>query len=363
MSRVRNAIVLAALLLGTRVSAQATTQSGAPGESLTDLLLKQAQTALDAFDRPNAEKFAKQVLEQMTTPTAAQKQRARVILANVYYPEEAPTERKRAQTLAVLKEAVRENFDLVLDRQLSWAGIDSIFAEAKATTFGLAASAVPQQEVVGPDGRGEFKARASRPAVFTLAIRSLNGAMSREITDSTGGTEASLKFPTMVNDRPVFTTGEYEMVVTATDRVSGDKISSRYTATVNAPALAFVQQPSAIDSTRLSAERTKKYGWKGIIVGGLVAGSIYSFSTALHADTSFKTSVGPDSKGAGVAALAGLTLIAASYMDKGRQIPAAIGANQRLRDDLATGIRNAQTENASRIANHRTTITITSGAR
>src|SRR4051812_25510261 len=100
----------------------------------------------------------------MTTPTTAQKQRARVILANVYYPEEAPTERKRSQALTILKDAFRENMDLVLDRSLSWPGIDSIFAEAKATTFGLAVAPNPRQEIAGPQGRGEVAVRTSRPA-------------------------------------------------------------------------------------------------------------------------------------------------------------------------------------------------------
>jgi hypothetical protein len=361
MSRVRHAAFAVALFAAVPVYAQSAAQAGAPTESLTDLLLKQAQTALDAFDRPNAEKFARQILEQMTTSTTAQKERARIILANVYYPEEAPNERKRAQALAVLKDAVRENFDLTIDRTLTWVGIDSILVEAKATTFGLAAGpATPQQDGVGPAGHVDFTARASRPSNFRLSIR---GPQTTAVfSDTSGGTEATLQLPTMRNERPIYTSGEYEITIVAVDRASGDTVSARFTANVSAPALTFVTVPVALDSSRILSERTKKYGWKGLIVGGLVAGSIFSFSNT-HADTTLKAKVGADSKGAGIAALAGVTIIAASFMDRGRPIPNAIAANQRLRDDFATSIRNAQAENANRIATHKTTFVITPGGR
>ena len=78
MFRVRYVAFTVALAATFPLQAQSATQAGAPTQSLTDLLLKQAQTALDAFDRPNAEKFARQILEQMTTSTTAQKEKARI---------------------------------------------------------------------------------------------------------------------------------------------------------------------------------------------------------------------------------------------------------------------------------------------
>src|SRR4051812_3560799 len=190
MVRVRYAAIAFATLVGVSSLAAQTsaTQAGAPSQSLTDLLLKQSQTALDAFDRPNAEKFAKQILEQMTTSTTAQKEKARIILANVYYPEEAPNERKRAQALTVLKDAVRENIDLAIDRTLTWPGIDSIVTEAKATTFGLATAPVSlQQESVGPTGHVDFRARTNRPSIFHLSIMGPQASMV--LSDSSGGNQ------------------------------------------------------------------------------------------------------------------------------------------------------------------------------
>lgn len=329
--------------------------------SVIDDLLQRAENSLNDLQYAQALGFAKQVIDLGDRVSADKRERALLVIAAANYPEGEPAAQHRAVALATFKQLVRSKLDLTIPSSLRWAGLDSVLAEAKLTTFGLAAGATPQQEIVGPTGRGEFKVRASRPAVFTLTIRSLSGSAAMAVTDS--GTEATLKFPAMQSDRPWFTTGDYEMIVTATDRASGDTISSRFTASVTAPPLTFASIPTAVDSNRFVPERTKKYGWKGVIVGGLVAGGIYGLSSAMHADTSFKTSIGADSKGMGVAALAGVTLIAASYLDRGRQIPNAIATNQRLRDDFATSIRNAQAENANRIANYRTTITVTPGAR
>ena len=162
--------------------------------------------------------------------------------------------------------------------------------------------------------------------------------------------------------RPV-TTGDYDVLVTASDPASPDTTSAHYVAHITAPELTFAKIPVAIDSSRLQLEHTSRYGFKGVIVGALVAGGIYAFSNTLHADTTLKTKYGPDSKGTGVAAAAGAIVILASYMDHGRSIPGAIVANQKLHEDLASSIRAAESENASRIANYRTTIAIQTGAR
>jgi hypothetical protein len=361
MVRVRLIVcVLAALLAGSTARAQV--QAGAPSESLAEALLKQAQTALDAFDRPNAEKFARQVLEQMSTSTASQKEKARIILANVFYPEEAPAARKRPQALAVLREAVRENYDLTIDRLLSWPGLDSILVEAKAATFGVTAAAVSQQQdAVGPAGHVDFTVRASKPAIYSVTVTGPQTSMV--IADSTGSREATLSIPTMRNERPLFTSGDYQIVLTARDRATGDSSVSRFAATVVAPELTFASIPSAIDSSKILAERTKKYGFKGVVVGGLVAGSIFAFATKLHADTLLRSKAGPDAKGTGVAAVAGAAIVIASFADKGRSIPSAIVANQRLHDDLATSIRNVHAANANRIATHKTIFVITPGGK
>src|SRR5207253_6590037 len=246
-----------------------------------------------------------------------------------------------------LKMLVQSNLDLVIPQAIRSAGLDSVLAEAKRTTFAIAMSAPAEQIVTGPGGLAEVKVRASRPARFRLSIAPTGGGAPLA-TDSLSGTaEGTLHFPTMRNERPIFTTGDYDIVITAADPRSTDTTGTRYIAHITAPELTFAKVPVAIDSSRLQFERTSRYGAKGIIVGALVGGGIYALSSVLSADTSLKRVYPSDSKGVGVAAATGAAVIIASFMDKGRPIPGAIAANERLRQDLGSGIRAAEAENAS----------------
>ena len=327
--------------------------------SVVDDLLTRAQNSLDDLKYAQALALAKQVIDLGDRAPADRRERAMFIVAAANYPEGEPTAQHRDVALGIFRQMVRTKLDLAIPQTIRWAGLDSILAEAKATTFGLAATANPQQESVGPGGRIEFTARASRPAIFQLSIT--GPQTSAVVADSTGGTQGRLQIPTMRDDRPAFATGEYQFVLTAIDKASGDTISSRFTGTITSPALTFSTVPVAIDSSRFTPERTKKFGWKGIIVGGLVGGGMYAIANVMHTDTTLKKAIGPDPMGTGVAAAAGVTLIFASFLDKGRTIPGAILANQKVRDDFAASIRNAQAENANRIATYKTSFVLTSG--
>ncbi len=328
-----------------------------------DDILKRAEDALNDLNYKSAIDFAKQVVDVGPRATPAQRTRALFVIGAANYPEGEPAAQHRDVALATFKQLVSANFDLVIPQTIRWAGLDSILADAKRTTFAVAMTAPAEQIVTGPAGRAEVKVRASRPANFRLTV-SPSGGGAPLVTDSLNGpSDGALHFATMRNERPIFTTGDYDVLVTAADRQSADTTSTRYIAHITAPELTFAKIPVAIDSSRLQVEHTSRYGAKGVIVGALVAGGIYAFSNTLRADTAVKRVVPADSKGAGVAAAAGLAVIVASFMDRGRQIPGAIAANQRLRTDLGTSIRATETENANRIATYRTTIAIQTGAR
>lgn len=355
------ALAVVVFPLATRLHAQTPVQQSA---SVMDDILKRAENALNDLNYKAAQDFAKQVVDvgpANTTPD--QRTRALLVIAAANYPEGEPAAQHRDIALATFKRLVQSNFDLVIPQTIRWAGLDSLLSEAKRTTFAIAMTSAAEQIATGPAGQAEIKVRASRPAMFHLSV-SPSGGGAPIVTDSLSGTaEGAMHFPTMRNDRPLFTTGDYDVLVTAADAQSSDTASSRYVAHITAPELTFAKIPVAIDSSRLQIEHTNRYGAKGIVVGALVAGGIYAFSNVLRADTAVKRVVPADSKGAGVAAAAGAAVIIASFMDKGRQIPGAITANQRLRTDLASSIRATEAENANRIATYRTTIAIQTGAR
>jgi len=344
--------------ISTRLQAQAQQTA-----SVMDDILKRAEDALNDLNYASAISFAKQVVDVGPKATPTQRARALFVIGAANYPEGEPTLQHRAIALATFKQLVASNFDLEIPQTIRWAGLDSILAEAKRTTFAIAMTSVAEQIVTGPAGQAEVKVRASRPATFRLTV-SPTGGGAPLVTDSlSGSAEGTLHFPTMRNQQPIFTTGDYDVLVTAADPQSSDTTSTRYIAHITAPELTFAKIPVAIDSSRLQFERSGRYGAKGIFVGALVAGGIYAFSNVVRADTAVKRVVPADSKGMGVAVAAGAAVIIASFMDKGRRIPGAIAANQRLRTDLGTAIRAAEAENANRIATYHTTIAIQTGAR
>jgi hypothetical protein len=336
-------------------------QQGASSSPIDDLLLK-AQQAFNDLNYLKADSIARQVLNAGGRTTTTQRTRALLVIAAAYFPEEVPAQ-KRAEAIATLKQVVRNDIDVKFPSELTWAGLDSLLAETKRTTFGVSISADSVQSVVGPSGLAQIRVRSNHPASFRFTIAPVGGGapiISDSLIRTTSGV---LSFATMRAERPIFTTGDYEILITGADAQSSDTSTARYVARVTAPEMTFAKIPTTIDSSRLQVEHTRRYGGKGIVVGALVAGGIYAFSNVMRADTALKRAVPADSKGVGVAAAAGLAVIMASYMDHGRMIPGAIAANQRLRDDLATSIRSTQAENAKRIATYTTTIAIQTGAR
>lgn len=357
LSRALRAALCASLLLGGRLTAQVQ-QASSP---IDDLLVK----ALQAFNDLNylrADSIARQVLNAGARTTTTQRTRALLVIAAAYFPEEVPAQ-KKAEAVAALKQIVRTDIDVKFPAELTWPGLDSLLADAKRTTFGVSVTADSSQVATGPTGVGEVRVRSNHPANFRLSIAPVGGGEPIATDSVAQVTSGALHFPTMRSERPIFTTGDYEILVTGADATSSDTASTRYIAHITAPELTFAKIPVAIDSSRLKLERTSRYGPKGVIVGALVAGGIYGFSNVVRADTAVKRVVPADSKGMGVAAAAGAAIIIASFMDKGRQIPGAIVANQKLREDLGTSIRSTQAENANRIATYRTTIAIQTGVR
>ena len=355
-SRALRVVFCASLLATGRLVAQVSQQ----GSPIDDLLTK-AQQAFNDLNYPRADTLARQVLGLGGRITQAQRTRALMVIAASYFPEETGAQ-KRTDAIAVLKQIVRSDIDVKLPQDLTWSGLDSLLADTKRTTFGLAISADSTQAVSGPKEQATVRVRSNHVAHFRLALTPVAGGapvVSDSLMSSTSG---AMHFAAMRNDRPLFTTGDYELSVLGTDAASSDTATAKIIVHVTAPELTFVNIPASIDSSKLRAERTGRYGFKGIIVGGLVGGGIYGLSNVLRADTVVKRTVAADSKGMAVAGGVGAMIVLASFLDHGREIPSAIMANQRLRDDLATSIRNTQAENANRIATYRTTIVIQTGA-
>jgi hypothetical protein len=360
VSRGTTACLVAVLtLLIAPKNGRAQVQQSSTGSPIDDLLTR-AQQAFNDLNYLRADSLARQVLAAGRT-NQDQRTRAMLVIAAAYFPEEVPAQ-KRDSAIAILKQALRADLDVKFPQDLTWAGLDSLLAQTRRTMFTVALSADSEQVAVGQQGAGVIGVRATRAAKFRITLTPAGGG-ARVYADSALGTSATMRFPTMRGERPAFSSGDYDVSIFATDSATGDTLTLHRLARIASPPLAFVAPPIAIDSSRLLAERAPRYGQRGLVVGGALALATYGFSNLLHADAAVKSTAGGDSKGLSVAAVAGLVVIGASYMDKGAPIPSAIASNRKLHDDLAAGIRDALAENIRRVAIYRVTITMTAGAR
>lgn len=349
-------VPIALALAAAPVRAQA--QQGSP----IDDLLKRAGDAFNDLNYSRADSLAHQVLAIGVKITAAQRTRALLVIAAASYPEETGAQ-KRSVALATLKQIVRTNLALKFPQELTWAGLDSLVDEAKRTTFGLEVSGDTQQVVVGPEGTASLKVRGSRPGSYQLTIMPLSGG-SAAIVDSLPTTSSGeFRFSAMRGERPVFTTGDWSVIVTGIDAANHDTVTVRYAARVDAPALEFASIASKVDSSKLLPERTGRFGAKSIFPGLLVGGAAFALASTMRAQGNIKTKVGADSKGVAVGGVLALSTILAGFADKGRSIPANIAANKAYGAAFARSIVDSQAENRRRIAEYRTTLHIDLEAR
>lgn len=323
--------------------------------SVIDDLLKRANDAYNDLNWQRADGFAQQVLMSTGTVTSAQRTRALVIIAAAAYPDDPPAQR-RAVALTTLRSLVRMNLDVAIPNELNWPGLDSLVAEAKRTTFGIAVSGDSLQTLVGPQGVGRLAVRSSRPGKFSLTIMQPGGAGLVVVDSAPSALTGEFRFNAMRGDRPIFTTGDYTVIVTGIDANGRDTVTVRHTARIEVPALDFVTVPAKMDSSKLLRIRTPRFGAKSIFPAILVGGGAYALASVLRAQGGIMDSVTADPKGVAVGGAIAFSTILAGFADRGRPLPANVAANNAFGEAFQKSIVDAQAENRRRIAEHRTIV-------
>lgn len=317
-----------------------------------DDLLKLAMDAFNDFKYTRADSLARSVMTMNVN--AAQRARAQMVIAAAAYPEDASAQRRPA-ALATLKQLVRTNFNLKLPQELTWAGLDSLVEEAKRTTYAFQLTAEQQQTAVGPAGTAKVHFRSNKPSFFRLVIAAKNGGSIAIVDSVSGSAEGDFSFKTMRDEKPIFSTGDYTITVTAFEPGGrGDTVTAQYGLKADAPALSFSTIPTKMDSTRLLKERTGRFGAKSILPAVIVGAAAFALSSGVQSEGKFATNKTSDSKGTAVGGLMFVSTILAGYMDRGRPIPANIAANKATGDAFQKSIVDAQAENRRRITDYRT---------
>lgn len=326
-------------------------QSGSP----IDDLLKRAQDAFNDLNYTRADSLARQVLAIGARISPQQRTGALMVIAAAAFPEEVSSQR-RAVALSTLKQLVRTNMNLRIPQELTWAGLDSLLDEARRTTFAMEVRSDSSQTAVGPQGMASLSVRGSRPGRYYLTIMPQAGGAAVVVDSTPTVMVGDFRFATMRAERPVFSTGEYAVIVTGVDSLGRDSVTARYSAHVVAPPLEFVSIPARLDSSKLLRERTNKFGAQSIFPGILVGGAAFALASSLRGGGDIKTEVGADSKGVAVGGALALSTILVGYADHGRPIPANIAANKAYGEAFQKATTEALAENRKRIAEHTTTI-------
>lgn len=349
---------LALVLAAAPVLAQAQVQQS----SVTEDLLRQAQNAYNDLNFARADTLASQVLASTGRVSQQQRIRAMILIAASAYPDD-PSAQRRARALQYLREVIKMALDVQVPQELRWVGFDSVVEEARRTSFGMALSSDSVQALVGPQGMGKIAVRANRTGRFRMSIfQGSTPAGVAVVTDSAlPGQTAELRFGGMRNERPLFNTGEYTIVVTGVDASGRDTLSSRLTMRVDAPAIQYAPIPTKMDSTKLLPVRTPRFGLKAIFPAIITGGAAYALSNVLRGEGDIATEIAADSKGVAIAgAIAGATIIA-GILDRGRPLPQNVAANKAFGEAFAKSITDAQAENRRRVTEHRTTVRIEGG--
>jgi hypothetical protein len=321
-----------------------------------DDVIKLAIDAFNDFKYPTADTIARRVLA-MQSATPAQRTRANLVIAAAAYPEEASAQR-RSIALATLKQVLRTNYDAKLPPELTWAGLDSLFDEAKRTTFALQVTAEPTQTAIGVDGTAKIHVKSNKRGLFRVIIASKGGSGVAVVDSLMSVAEGDITFRAMRDERPIFVSGDYTMTVTAFEPgARGDTVTVQYTVKADAPPIVAVPIPSAMDSSKLLRVRSGKYGAKAILPALLVGGAAFAFGSQLRGEGNISTDVPAGSQGTMIGGALALTTIIAGFMDRGRPIPANIAANKAAGEAFQKSITDAQAENRRRIVEFKTVLT------
>ncbi|MEX2178398.1 MAG: hypothetical protein WD801_06790 [Gemmatimonadaceae bacterium] len=348
------ALALAVAPVGAQVR-----QQGSP----IDDLLDRSNNAYNDLEYSRADTLARQVLALGSSITVAQRTRALTLVAAAAYPDDPPAQR-RAASLEAIRRIVRSNLAFSMPQELTWPGLTALVEEAKRTTFGMEVNADSLQVAVGVDGRATIRARSSRPGRFQLTIGQEGGSTLVRDSATTGPDNAvEFRIPVMRNERPLFSSARYDVTITGIDAAAPDTVVTRYAVTADAPPLAFADVNMKMDSSKLLAERTGRFGYKSVLPALLVGGAAFALSSTLRAEGNIATEVGADSKGMAVGGALALTTIVAGFMDRGRQIPANIAANKAYGEAFQKSIADAEAENRRRVAEYRTTLRFDLGVR
>lgn len=197
-------------------------------------MLNAGRQAYDDLSYSVSDSLARLALTQTGLRRAHRIQAYQLEAASRFPPAES--ERSADSALVALRQLIRISPLAPLPRTLTWPGLDSLLLVARRTTFGAAASVADSNIIEGIGGQVTLDVVASRPTVFTLRISRPGETGNGQLLDSLGPLDrGTLHFAPVVTDPPRFISGNYRLVIAATDLSTGEKIDLAYQGAFETP--------------------------------------------------------------------------------------------------------------------------------
>jgi hypothetical protein len=337
--------------------------AGAQGgdRSVSREILDRARAALSSLEYARADEAARSVLSMGLLSREARIEALQLIAA-ANFPD-PPAERREPAARSALAQLIQIDLGLTIARDLSTAGLDSLYQSVLLSTFGTSVFVRRENPLNGVDGTAPIRVRASRPSAISVSLRTKDGIEQFLLDSVPNAVDTTLALRVSRNGRPFIRGGQYDLVVTAIDLTSRQAVVKEFDAVALVPAIDYVQVPTAIDSTLLKPERSRPERAGGFVAAGLVGIGTFVLGRSLRAPDPIRASGETDRRYATIGAVLALGTAAAAWFDRGRVLDKGISSNRVALSDLSNRQRAATEENVRRSADYRASITVSPESR
>lgn len=319
-------------------------------------LLDRARSALNDLRYLRADSIAREVLSLAVLSRSARVEALQVIAA-ANYPE-SPSDRREPFARSAISQLLQMDLANGTPREFGSPGLDSLYQSVLATTFATSVYVRRENPINGLDGTALMRVRASVPATFTVRIRTKDGIESFMLDSVASATDTTLALRVARDGQTLFSGGEYDLVVAATDRSGRQTVTKVFDAVAIVPKIEYVAEPTTIDSSLLKPERARPERNAGMIAGVLAAAATVAIGKGVRAPDPVRARGESDSRYVAVGVVMALGSIAAAWFDRGRILDKGMASNRRALGELANRQRAAREENQRRIASYRASLTV-----
>ena len=211
--------------------------------------------------------------------------------------------------------------------ELSWPGLDSLYRNVLAHTYGMSVAARRENPITGIDGTAPLRVRTNEHSTFVLTAQSRDGIETIILDSATYTTDATLNLRVARSGALILKDAQYDFVITARQVATGEKVTRTLDGTVAVPSIAYVNVPVVVDSITNRPERSRPQ--RALNVATAVGMGMATIAMGLElraAKPIASTSADNRVIAVGVLMTAGVSV--AAWFDRGRPLDKNVDANR-----------------------------------